>query len=409
MVLINGVKYACERCIRGHRVTTCTHTDQPLTMIKPKGRPATQCQHCRDQRKNKNLHIVCTCGKKGKSPGMHLASCQCHKNSHCTCSSNASKKSDTKKKLQKSMSELSIRKEPETAGGSVVFNDRPGGSSIDAERPFEMGNGLFDMFSPSSDSYSAASIPGTSSALNSSVRAPTPRLITKSRSVDSQFPGDSSIDTSITADTNPNTTINENINRLPPNSDMVDNMFPLFPLVGNSSFSNSKDQPLSPIPDHVRAKLNQSSNLSGSSVNDKNDNINAALSHYQPIRPKRPESSLSITSNSSTASRPNPDMENFNYSNIPTSSANPPNSFNFSPDGANQNNDLTSNSLFDSQYESFINSLGQEERRDIPQTNPEFDKKSNQNQNQSNLDLELHPMFTELMLPMKYNNSKRDE
>jgi len=181
MVLINGVKYACERCIRGHRVTTCTHTDQPLTMIKPKGRPATQCQHCRDQRKNKNLHIVCTCGKKGKSPGMHLALCQCHKNSHCTCSSNASKKSDTKKKLQKSMSELSIRKEPETAGGLVVFNDRPGGSSIDAERPFEMGNGLFDMFSPSSDSYSAALIPGTSSALNSSVRAPTPRLITKSR------------------------------------------------------------------------------------------------------------------------------------------------------------------------------------------------------------------------------------
>ncbi|CUM57447.1 unnamed protein product [Debaryomyces tyrocola] len=408
MVLINGVKYACERCIRGHRVTTCTHTDQPLTMIKPKGRPATQCQHCREQRKNKNLHTVCTCGKKGKSPGMHLALCQCLKNSHCTCSSNASKKSDTKKKLQKSMSELSIRKEPETAGGTVVFNERPSGNSIDAERPFEMGNGLFDMFSPSSDSYSAALLPGTNSTLNTSVPAPAPRSITKARSVDSQFPGDSSIDTNIT-DTNTNATMSENTNKLPPNSDMVDNMFPLFPLVGNSSFSNSKDQPLSPIPDHVKAKLDQSLNLSGSLVNDNNDNINAALSHYQPIRPKRPESSLSITSNSSTASRPNPNMENFNYLNIPASSAYPPNSFNFSPDGANQNNDFTPNSLFDSQYELFINSLGEEERGEIPQANPESDRKSNQNQNQLNLDLELHPMFTELMLPMKYNNSKRDE
>lgn len=85
MVLINGVKYACERCIRGHRVTTCTHTDQPLTMIKPKGRPALQCHHCRDQRKLKNLHVSCTCGKKGKSPGMHLALCPCHKNTHCNC------------------------------------------------------------------------------------------------------------------------------------------------------------------------------------------------------------------------------------------------------------------------------------------------------------------------------------
>lgn len=81
MVVINGVKYACERCIRGHRVTSCTHTDQPLTMIKPKGRPATQCAHCREQRKMKNLHSNCTCGNKKK----HAALCGCHKTSHCTC------------------------------------------------------------------------------------------------------------------------------------------------------------------------------------------------------------------------------------------------------------------------------------------------------------------------------------
>ncbi|OBA19578.1 hypothetical protein METBIDRAFT_13328 [Metschnikowia bicuspidata var. bicuspidata NRRL YB-4993] len=85
MVLLNGIKYACERCIRGHRVSACTHTDKTLVMIKPKGRPASQCTHCREQRKIKNAHTLCHCGKKGKSPGQHLASCLCHKNSHCTC------------------------------------------------------------------------------------------------------------------------------------------------------------------------------------------------------------------------------------------------------------------------------------------------------------------------------------
>ncbi|RKP30063.1 copper-fist-domain-containing protein, partial [Metschnikowia bicuspidata] len=61
MVLLNGVKYACDRCIRGHRVSSCTHTDKPLTMIKPKGRPASQCSHCREQRKIKNSHSSCSC------------------------------------------------------------------------------------------------------------------------------------------------------------------------------------------------------------------------------------------------------------------------------------------------------------------------------------------------------------
>lgn len=80
MVLIDGIKYACERCIRGHRVTTCNHSDQPLTMIKPKGRPSTQCQHCKDQRKFKNLHINCACKKKGAVG--HVPGCV---NGACTC------------------------------------------------------------------------------------------------------------------------------------------------------------------------------------------------------------------------------------------------------------------------------------------------------------------------------------
>lgn len=66
MVLINGVKYACERCIRGHRVTTCNHSDQPLMMIKPKGRPSTTCDYCKFLRKNKKTipdESRCTCGR----------------------------------------------------------------------------------------------------------------------------------------------------------------------------------------------------------------------------------------------------------------------------------------------------------------------------------------------------------
>ena len=96
MVLINGIKYACERCIRGHRVTTCNHTDQPLMMIKPKGRPSTTCAYCKELRKSKGTKPPgsCTCGRQEKkrlaqkakeearAKARELAgkSCTCHKN-----------------------------------------------------------------------------------------------------------------------------------------------------------------------------------------------------------------------------------------------------------------------------------------------------------------------------------------
>lgn len=73
MVYIDGVKYACERCIRGHRVTGCNHTNMPLTMIKPKGRPSTLCAHCKELKKYKSasakpptLKTKCTCPAKVK-------------------------------------------------------------------------------------------------------------------------------------------------------------------------------------------------------------------------------------------------------------------------------------------------------------------------------------------------------
>ncbi|WVQ79676.1 hypothetical protein IAT38_001776 [Cryptococcus sp. DSM 104549] len=64
MVLINDKKFACERCIKGHRVSTCTHTDRPLYEVKKKGRPATQCKHCKEKRKTtgSSVHTKCKCG-----------------------------------------------------------------------------------------------------------------------------------------------------------------------------------------------------------------------------------------------------------------------------------------------------------------------------------------------------------
>ncbi|SCU85035.1 LANO_0C03158g1_1 [Lachancea nothofagi CBS 11611] len=100
MVLVKGIKYACERCIRGHRVTTCNHTDQPLMMIKPKGRPSTTCSHCKELRRNKNANPTgaCTCGRQEKKRLAQKAkeearsnsklkddSCRCIEGDKCSC------------------------------------------------------------------------------------------------------------------------------------------------------------------------------------------------------------------------------------------------------------------------------------------------------------------------------------
>ncbi|KAJ5970906.1 uncharacterized protein N7479_000824 [Penicillium vulpinum] len=45
-MLIDGHKWACEACIRGHRVTSCKHHDRPLIRIKRKGRPFATCTMC---------------------------------------------------------------------------------------------------------------------------------------------------------------------------------------------------------------------------------------------------------------------------------------------------------------------------------------------------------------------------
>ncbi|SCU81935.1 LAFA_0C08064g1_1 [Lachancea sp. 'fantastica'] len=138
MVLVNGIKYACERCIRGHRVTTCNHTDQPLMMIKPKGRPSTTCSHCKELRKNKNANPSgsCTCGRQEKKrlaqkvkeearssgKGTKDVNCDCIESDKCSCH-----------RTRKTHRRMGSSKTKGTAGSSVSITsgDSPTLSAVD--------------------------------------------------------------------------------------------------------------------------------------------------------------------------------------------------------------------------------------------------------------------------------------
>ncbi|CAK5271656.1 unnamed protein product [Mycena citricolor] len=97
MVLIDTTNYACEPCIRGHRASSCTHESRPLVEVAPRGRPQTQCGHCKELRRVKQVHITCTCGaggcgSKGKGKGKGKAAdpdarpaCMCSFSLECTC------------------------------------------------------------------------------------------------------------------------------------------------------------------------------------------------------------------------------------------------------------------------------------------------------------------------------------
>lgn len=61
MVFVNDKKFACESCIKGHRSSSCHHTDRPLFEIKKKGRPVSQCDKCRELRKTRRVHNKCEC------------------------------------------------------------------------------------------------------------------------------------------------------------------------------------------------------------------------------------------------------------------------------------------------------------------------------------------------------------
>lgn len=66
--------------------------DRELQIIPPKGRPISQCQHCRSLRRSKSAHVKCDCGEKtAKCPHLkptvegHQSTCCCHHGAPCTC------------------------------------------------------------------------------------------------------------------------------------------------------------------------------------------------------------------------------------------------------------------------------------------------------------------------------------
>lgn len=66
-----------ESCIKGHRSSSCKHTDRPLYEIKKKGRPVSQCDKCRELRQSKKLHSKCICNSidgRGSRPNAEAAS-----------------------------------------------------------------------------------------------------------------------------------------------------------------------------------------------------------------------------------------------------------------------------------------------------------------------------------------------
>ncbi|KAJ2500978.1 copper-binding transcription factor [Coemansia sp. RSA 1972] len=100
-MILNGVKYSCETCIRGHRASNCGHFDRKLNIVRRKGRPPTQCNKCRELRRTRKAHVKCLCSEmKADEFNMPtitsapetpnkieslLNPCQCKDDSYCTC------------------------------------------------------------------------------------------------------------------------------------------------------------------------------------------------------------------------------------------------------------------------------------------------------------------------------------
>lgn len=336
MVLLNGVKYACERCIRGHRVSSCTHTDKPLTMIKPKGRPASQCPHCREQRKLKNTHSSCSCGKKGKPPGTHLASCLCHKNSHCTCSKD--KKSTKKKSEYSPPAEPSgdlrrpdtLVEPPVYPQQNYVSQSQPVGSPSNSQistnsqqHPHNNQNYHHHVASQqNSNSHSHSQQPASYSVDGYLYDDLSTRFDSSQGLLDylvelevlnggqdmPVVPGfhhgthyDSSLDSlSLLQDVggaSAQASLNLNLMTTAPSDaelDAMENMFPLFPLVGSASFEDDKSLPLLPIPD--RHAETQARELASRKTLDTRAMMFAGgLASHTPQPDSRPSSSTAAT------------------------------------------------------------------------------------------------------------------
>lgn len=63
MPLIPPISREAHRGVMNNGANSST-TDRPLQHINKKGRPVSQCQHCRAMRKSRSSHIKCDCGEK---------------------------------------------------------------------------------------------------------------------------------------------------------------------------------------------------------------------------------------------------------------------------------------------------------------------------------------------------------
>ncbi|KAI9826585.1 MAG: hypothetical protein M1832_006181 [Thelocarpon impressellum] len=68
-MLIGGEKWACDACVRGHRVSNCQHSGgsirDPLVWLAA----VADCHHCRGLRKSRSAHVKCDCGEGGAHHG----------------------------------------------------------------------------------------------------------------------------------------------------------------------------------------------------------------------------------------------------------------------------------------------------------------------------------------------------
>ncbi|OZJ06480.1 hypothetical protein BZG36_00578 [Bifiguratus adelaidae] len=74
VVIIRNLKYACQPCIRGHRVARCKHLDRTLLQLRKRGRPIKKCAQCGGLHVSNKINILSRC-----RPGNHnhVEGCNC--------------------------------------------------------------------------------------------------------------------------------------------------------------------------------------------------------------------------------------------------------------------------------------------------------------------------------------------
>ncbi|PVV01743.1 hypothetical protein BB560_003825 [Smittium megazygosporum] len=130
-MIIDGIKYACESCIRGHRANTCKHSERKLIVVKPKGRPITQCSHCRELRKKNKVHIRCICNSKPPTKAAISAQlkfskllnpCTCKLSGSCICCSGMHSNASPTPEFASSIGYFSVDNLYRDAGIDVGFD-----------------------------------------------------------------------------------------------------------------------------------------------------------------------------------------------------------------------------------------------------------------------------------------------